>query len=408
MIGGDVDLFERPTYLAAIQPFIDQPVIKVITGMRRCGKSSLLQLVARELVQRGISPDAIIQLNFEDFAISDLTNAQALHQHILTRLPTHGRGYVLLDEIQEVEGWEKVVNSLQATQDVDLYLTGSNSRLLSSELATFIAGRYITIAASTLSFAEYSAEDDSSADTASLFDQYQRRGGFPGLIGSRLSDRQHYQAVKDIYESALLQDAIARRNLRNVDMVRRVAAFAIDNVGNPFSARSVAQFMKSQRRVLSVDTVLSYLDALCEAFVLTRVPRLDLRGKALLAVNEKYYAGDHSLIHATLGYDDTRLPGVLENIVAMELLRRGYDLSVGKLGEQEVDFVATSGADRLYVQVTTSLNASPATRERELAPLLSITDSYPKIILSLDQSAGGNTDGVRHCYLPDWLTGKAS
>ena len=401
-----MDLFPRPAYLAAIRPFIDQPVIKVITGMRRCGKSSLLQLVARELGQRGVPQDAIIQLNFEDFTLNELTSAPALHQYVIAHLPAEGRGYVLFDEIQEVDGWEKVVNSLQATCDVDLYLTGSNSRLLSSELATYIAGRYVAIKAHTLSFAEYSALDDTAAGMAALFDQYQRRGGFPGLIGSRLDDRQHYQAVKDIYESALLQDAVARRNLRNVDMVRRVAAFAIDNVGSPFSARSVSQFLKSQRRTLSVETVLSYLDALCEAFVLIKVPRLDLRGKALLTVNEKYYAGDHALIHATLGYNDARLPGVLENVVAMELLRRGYDLSIGKWGDQEVDFVADSGADRLYVQVTTSLNANPVTRDRELAPLLAIPDSYPKIVLSLDQHAGGNIQGVRHLWLPAWLAGE--
>ena len=402
-----MNLLTRPTYLDAVRPFVDQPIIKVLTGLRRCGKSSLLQLVAQDLIQRGVPETSILRLDFESMELSALTTAAALHTHIADWLPQHGRGYILLDEIQEVDGWEKAINSLHATKDVDIYLTGSNSRLLSSELATYIAGRYVAIEVSTLSFAEYLAftsnnSQASTDDIGAQFEQYLHRGGFPGLVGFQLDDSHHYRAVRDIYESALLQDAIGRRQLRNADMVKRVASFALDNVGSPFSARSVSIFLKSQQRSVAIETVLTYLDALCEAFVLTKVPRYDLRGKALLTINEKYYAGDHALVHAVLGYNDTRLPGVLENIVAAELRRRGYTLAVGKLGDQEVDFVATNGDDRLYVQVTTSLT-DLATRQRELAPLLAIPDSYPKIVLSLDRLAGGNTDGVKHLWLPAWL-----
>lgn len=404
-----MSLFPRPAYLAAVRPFIDQPVIKVLTGIRRGGKSSLLQLVGEELRGRGVPERSILSLDFENLELEHLATAPALNAHIVDWLPPQGRGYVLLDEIQEVQGWEKVVNSLHATKDVDLYITGSNSRLLSSELATYIAGRYISIQVSPLSFAEYAAnigpsgEGGPAGDRGVSFDTYVRRGGFPGTVGWPLDDAQHDRAVRDIYESALMQDVISHRRLRNADMVKRVAAFALDNVGSPFSARSVSAYLKSQRRTISVETVLGYLDALCEAFVLVKVPRYDVRGKSLLAVNEKYYAGDHSLIHATLGYNDSRQPGVLENIVAIELLRRGYALAVGKLGDQEIDFVATRGDDRLYVQVTTSLLASQATRQRELAPLLALPDSYPKIVLSLDRQAGGNTEGIKHQWLPAWL-----
>lgn len=402
-----MSLIERPAYLAAVRPFMDQPVIKVLTGLRRSGKSSLLELIAADLRRRGAADDRIVHLDFEAMELSGLATAEALHAHLADTIDGTGRCYLLLDEIQEVEHWEKVVNSWHATKDVDLYLTGSNSRLLSSELATYIAGRYVSVEVSTLSFAEHLAFAEQAgqdiSDVAAQFDRYQRRGGFPGLFAAPLSETQHHRAVADIYASALVQDAVSRRNVRNVDMLKRVAAFALDNVGNPFSARSVSAFFKSQRRSVDPETVLNYLDTLTEAFVFTKVPRFDLRGRTLLSVNEKYYAADHALIHAVLGYADSRLPGVLENIVAAELRRRGYELTVGKLDDKEVDFVATQGSDRLYVQVTTSLTASDQTRQRELAPLRAINDAYPKLVLSLDRQAGGTDDGIRHLWLPQWL-----
>jgi predicted AAA+ superfamily ATPase len=239
--------------------------------------------------------------------------------------------------------------------------------------------------------------------TAEQFSAYLRRGGFPGLYSTTYDDTQVDQAVTDIYNSALIQDVINRRQIRNVDMLRRVAAFALENVGSPFSARSVADYFKSQRRGVDPETVLNYLEALCESFVLVKVPRYDLQGKKLLTTNEKYYAGDHALIHAILGYQDRHLPGILENIVQAQLRLRGYQTTVGKAGDKEVDFVATRGDERLYVQVTTSLTASDTTQARELAPLLAIRDSFPKIVLSLDSHAGGTHHGIRHLWLPQWL-----
>ncbi|MDR0284315.1 MAG: ATP-binding protein [Propionibacteriaceae bacterium] len=404
-------LLPRRVYTDRLAPFVGQHIIKVVTGLRRSGKSSLLKLVAADLLAGGVAPGQIIQVDFESLDTAVLAEATALHRYLTGRMAGPGPYYVFLDEIQEVEHWEKAVNSLYSMRaDVDIYLTGSNSRLLSSELATYIAGRYVVFPVSTLSFAEHCAFSEALSpgpvDTATLFQTYLRRGGFPGLYATTYDDAQIDQAVRDIYNSALIQDTIARRRIRNVDMLRRVAAFAMENVGNPFSARAVADFFKSQRRRVDPETILNYLDALCESYLLTRVPRYDLQGKKLLTINEKYYVGDHALIHAQLGYSDRHLPGVLENIVEAELRRRGYQTTVGKVGDQEVDFVATRGDECLYVQVTTSLLADERVRTRELAPLAAIRDSYPKLILSLDREAGGTDRGIRHLWLPQWLLTK--
>ncbi len=399
----------RPTYLAAVEPFIDQPLVKVLTGLRRSGKSTLLRLIGDRLRARGVSPERLIYLDFDSLDLAALTDATPLHAHLAERFGDDGRYYLLLDEIQEVEGWEKAVNSLIATRNVDIYLTGSNSRLLSSELATYIAGRYVSIEVSTLSFAEHLAftaalDPDASQATDEQFARYLRRGGFPGLYFGNYADQQLYQAVEDIYASALIRDTITRHGIRNVDMLNRIAAFALDNVGNPFSARSIADYFKSQRRKVDPETVVNYLDAMTESFLLHRTPRYDLVGRKLLTINEKYYAGDHGLVHARLGYQDRHLPGTLENIVQAELRRRGYRVMVGKLGEQEVDFVAEVGDERLYVQVTTTM-VEARTRDRELAPLLAIKDAHPKLVLSLDRHAGGSESGIKHRWVPEWLLG---
>lgn len=400
-------IIPRPAYLAAIEPYIDQPLVKVLTGLRRSGKSSLLMLVQQELAARGVPAGHIISLDFDSLGLSNLTTAAALNEYLTSQMSEKGRYYLLLDEIQEVDGWEKVINSLIATTDVDIYLTGSNSRLLSSELATYIAGRYIAIEVSTLSFSEHlefarRAHETIRPSLADEFSTYSRRGGFPGLHGGSYTDQQLYRAVRDIYASALIQDTISRHGIRNVDMLQRVAAFALENVGNPFSARSVSDYFKSQRRRIDPETVLSYMSALTESFILTKVPRFDLQGRKLLTINEKYYAGDISLIHATLGYSDRHFSGVLENIVLAELRRRGFSAWVGKLGNQEVDFVAERDGERLYVQVTVTMS-DERTRNRELAPLAAIRDSFPKLVLSLDQHAGGLEAGIHHLWLPAWL-----
>jgi predicted AAA+ superfamily ATPase len=314
---------------------------------------------------------------------------------------------VLLDEVQEVAGWERLVNSLLAEGRADVYLTGSNSRLLSSELATYIAGRYVAIEVSTLSFAEHLdfSEKLLGRDPAAIDSQfavYLRQGGFPGLYQAGYTPGQIRQIVADIYSSAVLRDIIERHQVRNPGLFDRVARFALDNIGSPFSARRVSAFLKSQGKALSHQTVADYMGFLAEAFLLARVPRMDIRGRRLLATDEKHFAGDHGLVGAILGDDPTRLSGLLENIVWAELRRRGYQVAVGREGTAEVDFVADRAGDRMYIQVAASV-LDESTRRREFAPLLSIPDSYPKYVLSLDPLASGNTSGVRHVRLPDFL-----
>lgn len=403
-----VDLVERPLYLDRIEPFIDAPVVKVLTGLRRTGKSRLLQLVAGRLRERGVPDERIVHLNFDLLEWASIASAQALHTHLMGVLPSEGRVYVLLDEIQEVAGWERLVNSLLAGGRTDLFITGSNSRLLSGELATYIAGRYVSIEVWPLSFGEYlrfdaaySLRQDGRAGGDFL--RFLRYGGFPGVHVVPLGEADARSMVTDIYRSTLVHDVLARHSVRDVDMFERVAAFAIDNVGNPFSARRVADFMKSQRRSVRHETVLNYLAALAEAFVISRVPRYDLRGRALLATDEKHYVGDHGVVHALFGSSDGRLPGVLENIVWLELRRRGYEVAVGKVGATEVDFVARRQEETIYVQVAATVVASAETRRREYAPLEAIADNYPKYVLSLDPTAGDRSGGIHHLRIPDFL-----
>lgn len=403
-----MSLVDRPLYLERITRFIDAPVVKVLTGLRRSGKSRLLELTSQHLRERGVPAERILHLNFDSLEWSHLRSADALAAHIAKALPAQGRGYVLLDEIQEVFEWERLVNSLVAEGRMDVYITGSNSRLLSGELATYIAGRYVTIDVWPLSFQEYLAFSASYSDrdasrTDEEFTRFLRFGGFPGVHVLPFEEADARAMVTDIYRSTLIRDVLARNAIRDADLFERVAAFALDNVGSPFSARRVTDYMKSQRRTVHHETVLNYLTALAEAFVISRVPRYDIRGRALLATDEKHYAGDHGIVNALFGYSDQRLPGILENIVWLELRRRGYEVTIGKVGPTEVDFVATRQENKLYIQVATTIAASAETRRREYAPLRSIADNHPKYVLTLDPLAGDNTDGIHHLRLPEFL-----
>ena len=403
-----MDLVDRPLYLDRIEPLVDAPMVKVLTGLRRSGKSRLLELLSTRLRDRGVPAERIVHLNFDSLELASLATAEALDAFLRDTLPPEGRNYILLDEIQEVRSWEKLVNSLVAEGRSDLYITGSNSHLLSGELATYIAGRYVSIEVWPLSFREHLAfgKAFSQRDMSRIDDEFARFlrfGGFPGVHVVPFDESDARSVVTDIYRSTLVRDVLTRHKIRDANMFERVATFAVDNVGNPFSARRVADFMKSQRRSISHETVLNYLSALEEAFVITRVPRFDLRGRALLATDEKHFVGDHGIVHALFGYSDQRLPGVLENIVWMELRRRGYEVTVGKVGAAEVDFVASRQEDVRYIQVATTIALSPKTRRREYAPLEAIKDNHPKYILTLDPMAGDNSEGIRHLRIPDFL-----
>jgi predicted AAA+ superfamily ATPase len=401
-------VIERDIYMERIGPYIGKPYIKVLTGIRRCGKSTILLLLRERLKAEGVNEDHIIHINFENLSYMDLLTAPKLRAYILDRMKDGGVYYVLLDEIQEVAEWERAVNSLMVESRADIYITGSNSKLLSSELATYIAGRYVSVEVMPLSFAEYirfrtgNAAPPEALALAGLFRDYLRRGGFPRIALDNNDYEEDYKTVYDIYSSILLLDTVKRHNIRNLELLSRVIRFVFDNVGNVFSAKKIADYFKSQRRGIRVETLYNYLEALEESYIITRIPRYDIRGKEILKTNEKYFAGDHSLIYALLGYQDHRISGVLENIVMQELKRRSYTVYTGRLGNREVDFIAQRRTEKLYIQVTYTLD-SETVIQREFAPLLDIRDSWPKYVLSLDQFWQDTVEGIRYKSLPEFL-----
>lgn len=404
-------MLARQSYMEQILPYMGKPYIKVLTGLRRCGKSSILLLLKEELEARGLNQDHIIHINFENLLYMDIRTAPTLRSWLLERMKDGELYYLLLDEIQEVAEWEKAINSLMVEANVDIYITGSNSRLLSSELATYIAGRYVSIPVRTLSFKEYlifrgkSPDDDQHEGLGVLFRDYLRRGGFPRIALDGNDYEQDYKAVSDIYSSIILLDTVQRHNIRDIELLNRVVRFVIDNVGNLFSAKKVADYFKSQMRNVHIETIYNYLNALEEAYVIKKIPRYDVKGKELLKTNEKYFVGDHALIYALMGYRDHAISGVLENIVLHELERRGYTVYTGKLGDREIDFVAQRREEKLYIQVCYKLDAD-AVVEREFTPLLGIRDNYPKYVLSLDDFWDDTIEGIKHKFLPEFLLGE--
>lgn len=398
----------RPTYIDAIIPFIDKPQIKIITGIRRSGKSVVLRLLKEELLQRGVQEEQIITINFESFAFIELIQAQKLYEFVKEKITNPQKYYLLLDEIQEVEDWEKAVNSFIVDFDVDVYLTGSNSHLLSSELATYLSGRYVEIPVFTLSYKEfldfrhhYFKEEN----TANSFVQYLRFGGFPVIHTANYPDETAYKVVYDIYSSVILRDTVQRYKIRDIELLERVIKYAFDNIGNTFSGKNVADFFKSQQRKVDVNTVYNYLNALEGAFVLYRVPRYDIKGKEILKTQEKFYVSDVSIIYALMGYRDRMISGILENIVFLELKRRGYNVYIGKLDTTEIDFVAEKRNEKIYVQVAYKLE-NEQTVNREFGNLLAINDQYPKYVVTMDEFWKDNIEGIKHLHITDFLLGE--
>lgn len=398
----------REQYLTRIEPFMDKPVVKVITGIRRCGKSELLKMVQQRLLERGVKEEQVVYINFESLRWEYLRNYQALYSYlndIRSRLGEN-RIYIFIDEIQEVESWEKVVNSVLSEWNADIYITGSNSRLLSSELSTYLAGRYVECRVFPLSYSEFlqfhGLRVDSPESRLSLFDQYLRQGGFPAFHVTPFADEVIYQMVQDIYGSVLLRDTVQRFRIRNIDMLDRLVNFLFDNIGNPFSARSIVKYLKNQSRSIDAETLYNYIQALESSFIISKAQRYDIKGKEWLQTNEKYYVTDLALIYACRGYTPNLIAGMMENLVYVELLRRGYKVSVGKMGDAEVDFVAQKQDGVMYLQICESLS-SEETRKRELKPLLSIRDNYPKYIIVGNPMYAGNYDGVECMYIGDFL-----
>lgn len=389
--------------------FVDAPFIKILTGVRRCGKSTILKLIMKRLVEeRGIAPEQIVSYRFDSMEY-DGYSAREMYALLKGALAQQRRTYLFLDEVQEIEGWEKMVNSLATDFDVDIYLTGSNSRMMSSEIATYLTGRYVAFRIYTLSFGEYlffKSHYAEVGDPKQELAEYVRLGGFPGTHLQAYSQDEVYTIVRDIYNSTVFSDIVRRNQIKKVDQLERVVKYVFNNVGNTFSASSISAYLKSERRSLDNETIYSYLDKLESAYLLHRCSRYDLRGKAILKTQEKFYLADVALRYSVLGYNEDSVAASLENVVYLELLRRGYEVYIGKTPDGEVDFVATRQGEKLYVQVTQEIT-SEKTEKREYERLLEIHDNYPKYVLLTNDFAGGNHEGIQTMHVADFLLSDA-
>ena len=398
-------MIERPLYTEKIMAYVDTPFVKILTGVRRCGKSTILKLVMQALEQRGVNTKHILHYNFDSLEYEDIKTEKALFSDIKERLAETGKTYLFLDEIQEVKSWEKVVNSLMSDFDVDIYVTGSNSRMMSSEISTYLTGRYVSFRIYPLSFTEYLDFRKVFTDVSDVrleLVNYLRYGGFPAIHLQNHEYESAYTIVRDIYNSTIFTDIVKRNQIRKVDQLERIVRFVFDNVGRTFSASSISKYLKSENRTIDIETVYSYLSKLESAYIIHRCSRYDIQGKEILKTQEKFYLADPAFRYSVLGYSSDSVAAILENIVYLELRRRGYDVCIGKLDNTEIDFIATKQENKLYIQVTQQID-SPETKQREYGRLLNIRDNYPKYVLRTDAFAGGNYEGVRTMHVADFL-----
>lgn len=394
-------MISRPRYMEVFRTYRDVPVIKVLAGIRRCGKSTLLEMLRDELERDGVPADHIVKMSYTSEDFDDGMTDKEMYRDILEKMSGAGRYYLLLDEVQEIEGWEKAVNSLLEKGNTDIYVTGSNSKLMAGEISTYLSGRYITIPVYTLSFAEYlSFKESTGRAPRELLTEYLRLGGFPIVALGDFDESAAYQIVEGIYHSVISNDITRRHDIKNVDLFNHVVKFVIENVGKTFSANAIVKFLKSEGRALSVESIYNYLEWLEKAFVIYRCPRYDLKGKSVLKTQEKFYLADASLKYCMMGFQPESVAAMLENVVYFELKRKGYEVYIGKNETKEIDFVAVRRNERLYVQVCRSL---PQKSDREVANLLAVKDHYPKYVVTLDEFAGGNIDGVKIVHLMDFL-----
>ena len=398
-------MIKRERYMRRIRPFIGNELIKVLTGIRRSGKSVMLELIKDELCEQGVSAKQFITFNFESLANAKYCTADALYDELTKRITEiTGKSYLFFDEIQEVSDWEKCINSARVDFDCDIYITGSNAKLLSGELATYLGGRYVKFVIYPFSFEEYLASRRLTQEDITVsegFKQYLNLGGMPFLTNLQADRSASLQYLRDVYSSVVLKDVVKRNAIRDVDLLERIITYVMANIGHTFSARSISNYFKNENRKVAPETVLNYIKACCDAYLFFKISREDIIGKKILSVNEKYYIVDHGIREAVYGMGTRDIDQLLENIVCMELIRRGYDVTIGKARDKEIDFVALSGGDKIYIQVAYLLSGEE-TIEREFGAYDSIRDNYPKYVLSLDDF-DMSRNGIKHRNIRDFL-----
>ena len=394
----------RPDYIEAVKPFMDAPLVKILTGVRRCGKSTIFEMIRQELLERGIPEDHIVMKKYTEMDIPDTITAKQMYDELVSRVEDDKRYYFLLDEIQEIKGWEKAVNSLLEGMNADIYVTGSNSKLMSSEISTYLTGRYISIPVFTLSFREYlEFKKESTQSYDKLLEEYIKFGGFPIIALGEYEQQSAYQIVDGIYHTVVSRDIVKRHRINKQDLFDRVVKYVIENMGKTFSASSISNFLKSENRKVSIESIYNYLRWLEQAFIIFPCERYDMQGKSVLKTQEKYYLADVSFRYALFGYNRKMLDGVMENIVYLELRRRGYDVYVGKNNTKEIDFIAIHKDEKIYVQVCVQI---PENSNREVGNLMEIRDHYPKYVVTLNEMDVGIENGIRIVHLRDILLAK--
>ena len=389
----------RPDYIEAVKPFMDAPLVKILTGVRRCGKSTIFEMIRQELLERGIPEDHIIMKKYTEMDIPDTITAKQMYDELVSRVEDDKRYYFLLDEIQEIKGWEKAVNSLLEGMNADIYVTGSNSKLMSSEISTYLTGRYISIPVFT-SFREYlEFKRRVHSHMIKLLEEYIKFGGFPIIALGEYEQQSAYQIVDGIYHTVVSRDIVKRHRINKQDLFDRVVKYVIENMGKTFSASSISNFLKSENRKVSIESIYNYLRWLEQAFIIFPCERYDMQGKSVLKTQEKYYLADVSFRYALFGYNRKMLDGVMENIVYLELRRRGYDVYVGKNNTKEIDFIAIHKDEKIYVQVCVQI---PENSNREVGNLMEIRDHYPKYVVTLNEMDVGIENGIRIVHLRDF------
>ena len=393
-------LKKRKGYIDRIKPFMQKSVAKVLTGQRRVGKSFLLYQLIEEILAE--EPDAnIIYINLEDFAFSFLQTAEDLHSYIISHSKEKAKNYIFIDEIQDIPGFEKVIRSLLLNEDNDIYITGSNAKMLSGELATYLSGRYIEFKIYSLSYSEFLGFHGLTESETS-YELYSRYGGLPYLLNLPLEDETVNEYLKSVYSTIVFRDVVSRYKLRNTLFLEKLIQFLSENIGNLFSAKNISDYLKSQHTTISVNQIQSYTEYLNNAFLIHRVERYDLIGKRVFEIGEKYYFENMGIRNMVIGYRITDKARILENLVYNHLLYKGYDIKVGYYGDKEIDFIGEKNGEKLYIQVALKID-SDKTAEREFGKLLKIQDNYPKIVITEDTFNGNSYEGIRHCPIRRFL-----